>query len=370
MANISDSTTDLGAWALCIGINYYPTQGHYLKGCVWDAQATGQYLREMWGEKASIMILTASVPSDSSSPPLEPTESWPTHANIINGFRHILENAIDGDQVYVHFAGHGSQISTSAAAPELALVLLYANTDGSLDTKYLRGTDLGRVLSKMSDKGLKVTLVLDCCFSGAIIRGKLGEDVRIRRLEVDPDATCVESEDLTDLIVAYTTSRPRDGSFDDSWLTKPQGYTVLTACAPNENAYELIIEGQNRGILSHFLLSALQLLTSTGASLTHETLHSTISTSIHASWPQQTPMRYGVSGRSYFGSSLTASDDGTLPVFRKDGGLFFMAGRVHGVSEGDVYRLFPATSKRQLVKLVLANLSSYVSARRGTSILS
>ncbi|KAF2185506.1 hypothetical protein K469DRAFT_540786, partial [Zopfia rhizophila CBS 207.26] len=322
-------------WAVIIGVNYYPE--HYdrcLKGCVQDAEATKSYLGGAIEINANLVVLAASTPSVPGVPPPEKPEEWPTCPNVIAQLRRIIDEAECGDRVYIHYSGHGTRLLSRDKRPELALVLL--DCDGR-KSKCLRSVTLAQALQKMVKKGLVVTLVLDCCFSGGVVRSSdyRGFDVRF----LEPDTAFAINE--LDTIFSEASSTFRDASMED-WLIDPKGYTILSACAPDQKAFEIEMQGERRGALTHFLLGALHTLRVNGIKLAHHSLHEHLSTSFHAYWPQQTPMRYGNANLSFFGDSLLAPENGFVPIYRKvDGRLYLRAGDVHGVFKGDEYFAYP-----------------------------
>ncbi len=112
---------------------------------------------------------------------IEPPQCLPTRDNVISSFQRILELASPGHQVYIHYSGHGTKRKHDNA---VALVLV--NPD-NFEAEYLYGTILRSAIRAMIQKRLSVTLVLDCCFSGAVLREGQQEGVDIRYIEHDPE---------------------------------------------------------------------------------------------------------------------------------------------------------------------------------------
>lgn len=83
-----------------------------------------------------------------------------------------------GDFVYIHYSGHGTRLPSG-----LALVLLSEDGRGS---RYLRGRNLASDLHNMVKKGLRVTLVLDCCFSGSVVRNSDWHGFEVRCIDYNP----------------------------------------------------------------------------------------------------------------------------------------------------------------------------------------
>ena len=104
--------------ALLIGIDCYlpnllPNGLYYknLSGCVPDVLRIEEFLRDDLGVPAERILKFTSSKSHSYMP-LEPPKQWPTYENIVNAFRK-LETLIEaGDQVYIHYSGHGGLTPT------------------------------------------------------------------------------------------------------------------------------------------------------------------------------------------------------------------------------------------------------------------
>ncbi|KAL8759344.1 MAG: hypothetical protein Q9184_003649 [Pyrenodesmia sp. 2 TL-2023] len=248
-----------------------------------------------------------------------------------------------GDLVYFHYSGHGTHTPSDAqpgsnSSRELALVLFEHNKFGST---YFRGRHLANALEKMVDKGLAVTLVLDCCFSGSVVRHDDFQGFDVRVLSYDPDIDAANpQENETSLLDLGSTLR--DSQLERDWLVNPNGYTILTACGPYETAFEIEVDGQGRrGALTYFLFSTLRTLGNDCAGFTQHFLHRHLCSKFHASWPQQTPMRYGNTSLSIFGNMITQPEAFPFSIFRRNDRLCIQAGQAQGIYEGDEFAARP-----------------------------
>lgn len=126
----------------------------------------------------------------------------------------------------------------------------------------------------------------------------------------------------------------------DQWLVAPDGYTILAACGPHEIARELqLAQGERRGALSYFLLDALDDLRKRCTEITHESLYEHLRVRFRASWPQQTPMRYGNKDMSFFGHLGARSDMAFFRIYYRaeHQRLCLDAGLAHGLHPNDEY---------------------------------
>ncbi len=111
---MSGKTGDL--FALLIGIDcYLPNRlpgGYYysnLGGCVRDVDNVHRDLlqRRLNIPESNVIKLTST--ASAAGQPLEPQDLWPTYENMVTAFKKIADMASPGDQVYIHYAGHGGR---------------------------------------------------------------------------------------------------------------------------------------------------------------------------------------------------------------------------------------------------------------------
>ncbi|KUJ10000.1 uncharacterized protein LY89DRAFT_267866 [Mollisia scopiformis] len=336
-------------WAILIGNDFY--EDAPLRGCVNDINLVKKYLE---GEKSIIHIdvLVASIPDATTSAthrPVEEPESWPTLQNVILSLRRVTEKASSRDFVYIHYSGHGvtnkgepEMFNSNKDTGDVALVL-FDDTGCS----YLEGQELASLLKDMADKGLFVTLVLDCCFSGGFVRKTLRKEPGIRSLPYKSALGTSSQTAGTNNAIDQSKQLLRDAQVRPQWLINPKNYTVFSACGPHETAEELTFSnGQKYGALTIFLVFALNQLRRAGTEVTHDSLYRQLCINFHISWPRQTPMRYGNSNLSFFGKLKSGRSMKFFPVFMvpNDNTLQIGAGEVHGVCEGDEYAVYPFNS--------------------------
>ncbi|KAH8197948.1 hypothetical protein TruAng_007898 [Truncatella angustata] len=290
-------------WAILMGAEVRvenPRQS--LRGAVEDVIAIDKYLNTC-STPIDVTLLMTQPPSTANLPILSSKYDSPSYNNVIDRLKRVIRCGRSGDYVYIHFSGHGSRNKDGA----LALVLQGPSPE---ESKYLYGEIFRSAIDKMVKKGMFVTIVLDCCFSGRVLRtGRLLRS-DIRYIEYDPIV-----DDHSD------HSNPFEGGDEDSTrgaayvlprgighgqqLLDPAGYTILTACDLDEEATEIDIDGvSRRGALSYFLLESLVTL------------------------------RKRVSAYK-----------------QKQGNIVLDAGEAHGVHVGDEYALYPFTISENPLEL-------------------
>ena len=310
-------------YALLIGVDCYlpnvlPGGGWYpsLGGCVRDITMMESFLRRSLNlAEDHIIKLTATYtgPLPARDPyhnykPMEPCERWPTYDIIVAAFGRVTQLAQSGDQVYIHYSGHGGR--TTTIYPELqkeaGIDEALVPTDiGNSEARYLRDVELAHLLQKMVDKGLLVTIVLDSCHSGGGTRGLGGAIARgIDAIDTGdrPRDSKVESHDQ--LIASWrklSASGTRNLKIGSGWLLEPRGYTLLAAARAQESAYETLFEdGERHGVLTYWLLDTLKARVAT---TTYQTVYQRVLAKVHSQFDAQTPQLQGEGGRVVFGSA-------------------------------------------------------------------
>lgn len=343
-------------YALLIGVDCYlpnrlPDGGYYpsLGGCVRDINHVESFLKDRLGlPTGQIIKLTAT--DTGTETPLEAKEVWPTYKNIVEGFKRIMEMAREGEQVYIHYSGHGGRSVTSFPKLKGANGLdesLVPTDIGNSEARYLRDIEIAHLLKQMSDKGIIVTLVLDSCHSGGATRGG-DPGVAVRGIAsidttVRPTESLVASQE--ELEQTWRTVAPeatRSAQLGAGWLPQLNNSILLAACRANELANEFAFEGSERnGALTYWLLDCLKQL---GPGLTFDMIHDRILAKVHAKFPQQTPQLHGEGARVVFGTSQVVRPPSArvIRVDRAKRQVAVEIGQAQGVGVGARFAIYSA----------------------------
>jgi hypothetical protein len=343
------------SWAVLIGVGVNvdgtkrdgesSVRDQSLRGPPQDAIAMNEYFATA-SRPVDITVLTATKSSydDISGVPTEDPELLPTFDNVCSSFKRVIELGKPKDRVYIHYSGHGTRRAVDGA---VALVLF---DHCLLGKRYLYGSILCSALNRMVEKGMFVTLVLDCCFSGSVLRmNKLhGASIRF----VEHDTTVDEQSENVNPFGHDSTSGSRGSEIKLDRLLDPKSYTILSACGPHEEASEIRFEGGAcRGALSYFLLDSLVSLRRRGVQVTVQALHQHIRARFHARYPHQSPMLYGYETFSFFGDIMIRVGEPLVSMYKElDGGhLILSAGQAHGVHQEDEYIAYPFHTSETVV---------------------
>lgn len=361
-------------YALLVGINYYLpnrlSNGLYYKslwGCVQDVNRVDEFLRNSLGVPAECIIKLTSSRSDEPEPP-EPRELWPTYKNIVDAFSKLESISQPGDQVYIHYSGHGGRAATT---PEFANIkgpdgideVLVPMDLGNSEGNYLRDTELCFLLKRLVDQGRLVTIVLDSCHAGgatrthlidpayinAGVRGLYDPEGRLQTIsEVDETPRSASSLVATpeQLKQAWASQEGKVRSVESGggWLLEAEGYVLLAACRAKEYANEYPFDGKEKnGALSYWLLDTLKQM---GPGFTYKLLHDRILAKVHGQFPDQTPQLQGEVNRIVFGRDEVVFQHG-VTVLKNDGDdrIILNAGQAHDVYPGAKFNIFALYEK-------------------------
>lgn len=373
MADHPDQTTNI--YALLIGIDCYQPNRLYknLNGAVRDINLVADYLLKAL-KIPSEKIFKLTSPNPETTEKIQIKDPEPTYENIVAKFHAITEIAQPGEQVYIHYSGHGGRMTT--IYPEMkgkdqldeGIVPMDVGNESG---RYLRDVELATLLKRMTDKGLIVTVIMDSCHSGEVTRG---DDVAIRG-PVETDTALRDSESLVasrqELIENWQalTDGTAASNTPGRWLPQSRDYVLLAACRPSEYAYEYAVSGKERhGALTYWTIDTL---TSSPSGLTYKTLHDRVSAKIQSKFPSQMPMLVGESDRFVFGvergslqyavkvlevieEEVTEADSEPQKIVKK---VRLDAGMANGLSPGYRFAIYPFgttdfTQKNQQLAIV------------------
>lgn len=334
--------------ALLIGIDYYKPNQLYksLRGAVRDINLVDAFLREALKIPAERIYRLTSANQDDPAvlATRSPQEQQPTYENIVNAFKQITVIAQPGDQVYIHYSGHGGRATTvypfKQEQNDEGIVPM--DIGDTAEGRYLRDVEITTLLKRMTDKGLVVTMVLDSCHSGGATRG----DAEIRsagQTDTAPrtaQSLVADPEELHQNWLALT----RDSAVSVAGLPQARNYVLLAACRPNEYAYEYAVNGgtERNGALTYWMIDTLTSIAASGQPLTYKLLHDRINAQIQSKFAQQVPMILGESNRLVFGSS-TWSTPFTVTVIKvvSETQIKLNAGQAQGLSKGTRFSIYP-----------------------------
>ena len=349
------NTTDSKFYALLIGINYYESIAtnkllyKNLGGCVRDIDLVANYLnKSLQIPQEQIWQLTAPLPETNALSEFRSAQGniLPTYENIVKAFGEVTAVANAGDQVYIHYSGHGGRAVT--IYPELeggqrqdeSIVPMDI---GSADGCYLRDVEIATLLKRFTEKGCIVTVIFDSCHSGGATRG----DCAIRGNENNEVDNAPRSQhslvaSRQELIDNWRILTQTDPDLSAGWLPNANDYVFLAACRPSEFAYEYAVNGggERNGALTYWMLDTL---TSSTSVLTYQSLYHRVKGMIQSKFPLQLPMLIGNGTREVFGDKRQYKPYtvGVSKVVAENKEIILDAGLAAGLSSGTRFAIYP-----------------------------
>ncbi|XP_074269327.1 metacaspase-5-like [Silene latifolia] len=143
--------------AVLIGINYPGTKAE-LKGCINDVKRMHSCLLERYNfDERNITVL---IDTDRSY-------TQPTGRNIRAALNTLVRNAEPGDELFVHYSGHGTRLPAETGdADDTGFDECIVPCDMNLITD----EDFKELVCQVHD-GCRITIVSDSCHSGGLISG-------------------------------------------------------------------------------------------------------------------------------------------------------------------------------------------------------
>ncbi len=342
-------------YALLIACDFYLpnrlAEGSYpnLGGCVRDVQHIEDFLRRRLGLTDERLVKLTSTDGGGSEP-REPSERRPTYENMVNAFNKVTQLASKGDQVYVHYSGHGGRTPTivpKVKGPRALDEALVPIDIGNTSARYLRDVEIAKLLGAMVDKGLVVTVVFDCCHSGGAARAALRADTNLAVRGVSfVDSTPRPTDSLVGSAAELAEALPpadssRGAARDLAAHAESLGYTLLAACRPSESCYETAFEGSERnGALTYWLVNALQQLS---PELTYRMVYDRVLARVHSQFEKQTPLLQGDPDRVVFGTVDLKPESATpvLSVAADGRSVRLAAGQANLLRPGAQFAVYP-----------------------------
>lgn len=347
--------------ALLIGADFYfPNEFNgasyrSLSGCALDVSRIKAVLEQRVLGPCDITCLTA--PPTTAKAPGTPRDTWPTAANIRKALADLLARVVHGDQVFLHYSGHGGRVRTTlpglkgARGVDEALVPIdigsddIASTAGTDPVRYIRDHELGGYLFALEQKGALVTLLFDSCHSGGASRD--AADVAVRcatggdtlddtAASVLPEVEATASQRAWEQLVGSGNLRAGRKTL---WLPESTSYVLLAACTATESALEVTVDGQRTGVLTHAVIEALSLL---DGEPSWRTVYELVFARVHSRYARQTPQLVGEEGRTVFGVTLKSLPRRVVVQELIDPKTVRLgAGESTGITKGAQFAIFP-----------------------------
>jgi hypothetical protein len=163
------------------------------------------------------------------------TDQRATRPAILGALETIAAKSGKGDIVYFYYAGHGSRVRNTLSDEPDQFDESIVPADSRAGARDIRDKELRAIFHRILDRGARLTVILDSCYSGSAFRG----DVMPRGIKPD-------RRDVAD--GTTLTARPED-----------RGAFIVAGAQDHELAFEVQDEyGQFRGAFSWAWLHAMR----------------------------------------------------------------------------------------------------------------
>lgn len=339
-------------YALLVGASTYDNleERYWLRGPANDVALVRTYLTEASPvpfATDNVLVLADGV---------EGSEK-PTLAAIRAGFAELASKVGEGDFVYLHFSGHGTQ--APALVPDSEIDGLdemflpvdigpWNDTVGTVENA-LVDDEIGELIGALRAKGASVWAVFDSCHSGTVTRAAPGDGDEVRMRKLDPLALGVPDDAMVD---AQSTSRalpdPRqraESPAGEALAADGGGFVAFYAAQTNETTPEKRLPRGKPGRKSQgvFTFTIFETLAEnpglTYRQLGQEILRKYVVNNLALS----TPMFEGDLDAFVF-SGEAGEKIVQWPMKEGEFGLTVKAGHLQGLSQGDVLAVLPTAA--------------------------
>ncbi|GAB4093996.1 caspase family protein [Flaviaesturariibacter terrae] len=249
-----------------------------------------------------------------------------TRDAILAEMNRLLSASKKGDVAFIYYAGHGSQVrnTRNGEADQRDESMVPSNTweKGVSD---IRDKELATIFNKFIDKGVKLTVIYDCCHSGSMSRGAP------RYTATKPRFIAGTNVDVADAVKPPVPERRPNSDF-----------LMISAAQDNEFAQELVDNnGQPHGA---FTVSLLQAIQQNSIDVPVSTLFQSIRSILKSNGMRQEPVLAATDERRHqnlFGVPATKLVDELLVSGRvaENGKVRLQAGMALGVGVGNELEL-------------------------------
>lgn len=254
--------------ALLIGVDRYDPNPlvRDLHGAVADVEAMEEFLLRCGVADENVMRLTSSHGGARKA-----GETPPTYEAMVDGIRHLAQRAKQASgAALIHYSGHGGRCTTmipgTKGANGLDEGLIPPNLGGA-NGRFLHDVELTFLLDEIVRQDVSVTLILDSCHSGGMMRKPVDGIQRRRAGGVFHGLRRMESRvaSIEELERVWRTVHHRSWRHaqrvTSGWTSKGilerQQVAILAACRMQESAFERDFGDGPRGAFTHLLLEAL-----------------------------------------------------------------------------------------------------------------
>ncbi len=284
-----------------------------------------------------------------------------THDGILAAMqKYLVDEPRKGDTVVFYYAGHGSlRLNTKGTKLTLMVDGKQTHADSTLvpADAYTGGYDvrdreMTRIFNAALDKGIKLTVILDSCHSGAFTRGiPLGPKFHERMLPYDPRDIAEVSDDKTPpaeraanpALIFSAAQQDQTAKEAPSTANVPEAHGAFTAALIK--ALEVLPADAPASVVYQQVNAALE-----GNGIADQ-----VPSLDAAAARRQQPLFGGASAQGKFRAAvISVADDGSIELD---------SGRLAGIGPGSTFVSFGVTDQSKVVTLKVTDLGGLAHAK-------
>ena len=279
--------------------------------------------------------------------PAEDTADQPTYDNIVKALKAIFAKANDGDHVLRAllrpWRPRDDDLFRRSRRTDQWDEGLVPTDIGGDEGRYVRDVELAKLFKDAVAKGIVLTVVMDCCHSGGLTRGRHSLIRGIGKVDDRPQKNVESAVAPRDELIANwkavtASAKTRGVHAGTPLLPDASGYTLLAACRSDEYANETVYEGDRHGAMTYWLMDSLSDL---GPGLSYKIVHDRLVAKIRSDFPSQTPQLFGEGNRKVFGVEQIVPRY-AITVLSADGDhVKINAGQAHGLHKKTFLDIYP-----------------------------
>lgn len=303
--------------SLLIGINYTRLGQSVLNGCINDVENMKHYISKEQGYPDDASHMRVLIDDEDT-----PQNLLPTRANMTDGFRWLLQDARDGDHLFVHYSGHGGQVKDRDGDEDDG----YDETLCPLDyptAGQITDDELHALLVYPLPSKARLTFIADCCHSGSILdlpyvykckaNGSIQMSMGKRALQLSKDLNTLSLKNagfenkikagfsilsniggaLKDLSESGNNKNESNESPGLKQASNKKGGNVvlITGCLDEQTSADAVINNSPSGALTYGLLKTLK---TGGQSISYEELLTTTRKELQGQYSQIPQLCVGI----------------------------------------------------------------------------
>ncbi|HSF23425.1 MAG TPA: caspase family protein, partial [Blastocatellia bacterium] len=325
--------------ALLIGVS------DYCRGAEKDCERGGQYWWNLSGgvDVEAIKLVLAQERFGFQEIRTLTTREETTRESIKKAFEALISQTTDGDIVYIHYSGHGSQVPDDAKRGNLKVgdeidgldetivpSDYISQKDGAND---IRDDQIEQWIAQLiGKKAANVTLTFDSCHSGTTTRNG-----SMRPRGMPYQGPPVQARPAND------AQADAPGGFFQMSFAERNKLVAITASRDEQLAQEWLDQTRTpRGVLTHALIEALN---SSTDKTTYRELFDQVSDAVTASVKDQNPQMEGNRNLLLF-SGLLNPPEPYVRVSVQDGRPYLKAGFLQGMTYRSRFTIYPTGARR------------------------